>query len=123
MSEQAERTQDRVRAEVRARYADVAKGKTSVISATDLGAQPQPEPILGRDGAASETFDGSSVWLFGDTQFRDSKSEGALLVSNSWSWTDDFDASDGIALFQPVDVGQPPRSLLLWCPIRAVTPP
>jgi hypothetical protein len=81
----------------------------TVVNVTDLGTiQTNPE-ILGRDGAYSGLFQGKSVWLYGDTFLAKPDAEGRTLVSDSWSWTSDLNAQDGITGFQERDdaVGAP----------------
>jgi hypothetical protein len=65
-------------------------------SATELGTVPQSSKIQGHDGAASGLAFGHSVWLYGDTFLNDADAEGETLHSNSFAYTDDLDASDGI---------------------------
>jgi hypothetical protein len=83
----------------------------SVLSAhaTDLGTLPQNPDILGRDEAYSASFQGYSVWLYGDTFLQSPDVSGRTLLSNTWSYTSSFNASQGIGGFQErVDsVGSP----------------
>jgi hypothetical protein len=72
----------------------------SVVSATDLGTIPTNPDILGRDGAFSALFQGYSVWLYGDTFLASPNADGRGLISDSWSYTTDLDAQDGITGFQ-----------------------
>lgn len=72
----------------------------TVVSATDLGTIPTNPDILGRDGAFSALFQGYSVWLYGDTFLASPNTEGRSLISDSWSYTTDLDAQDGITGFQ-----------------------
>jgi hypothetical protein len=71
-----------------------------VVKATDLGPIPTIPDILGRDGAYSALFQGYSVWLYGDTFLAHADAEGRSLISDSWSFTKDLNAHDGIAGFQ-----------------------
>ena len=66
----------------------------------DLGTIPTSPAILGRDGAYSALFQGYSVWLYGDTFLSNSNAEGFGLISDSWSFTTDLNAQDGITGFQ-----------------------
>lgn len=71
-----------------------------VVKATDLGPIPTNPDILGRDGAYSALFQGYSVWLYGDTFLAHPDAEGRYLISDSWSFTKDLNAQDGITGFQ-----------------------
>lgn len=71
-----------------------------VSNVTDLGTIPTSPAILGRDGAYSALFQGYSVWLYGDTFLSNSNAEGFGLISDSWSFTTDLNAQDGITGFQ-----------------------
>ena len=70
-----------------------------VVEVEDLGVIPNPAGTRGRDGGYSAILDGRAVWIFGDTILDDDDLELEML-SNSWSWTSDVDASDGISGFQ-----------------------
>jgi len=71
-----------------------------VVNVTDLGTIPTNPDILGRDGAYSAAFQGYSVWLYGDTFLANPNAEGFTLISDSWSFTSDINAQDGITGFQ-----------------------
>lgn len=71
-----------------------------VAKATDLGTIPTNPDILGRDGAYSAVFQGYSVWLYGDTFLAHPNAEGFGLISDSWSFTKDLNAQDGISGFE-----------------------
>jgi hypothetical protein len=77
--------------------------------ATDMGVLPQNPDIWGRDEAYSASFQGYSIWLYGDTFLQNQDVSGRTALSNTWSYTTDFDASNGITGFQErVDsVGSP----------------
>jgi hypothetical protein len=81
----------------------------TVVSATDLGTLPTNADILGRDEAYSTNFQGHSVWLYGDTALQKPDASGRTFLSNTWSYTDDFNAANGISGFQerPDIVGSP----------------
>jgi hypothetical protein len=66
----------------------------------DLGVIPTNPDILGRDGGYSALFQGFSVWLYGDTFLSVANAEDQTLVSDSWSFTTDLNAQDGITGFQ-----------------------
>lgn len=88
-----------------------------VASVTDLGAIESAQVIRGRDGGYSGVFDGRSVWLFGDTVLEQADEHGQSWHHNSWSWTSDLDASDGIDGFQErVDMAGAPRPLFPLTP-------
>ena len=70
------------------------------IQPTDLGTLQQTSSITGRDGAYSASFQGYSVWLYGDTFLNVSNSAGHTFMTNSWSYTADFAAADGIGGFE-----------------------
>lgn len=72
----------------------------TVISTSDLGTIPTNPDILGRDGALSTMFQGYSVWLYGDTFLAEPNADGRGLISDSWSYTTDLNAADGISGFQ-----------------------
>lgn len=82
---------------------------TTVVSATDLGVIQTNPDILGRDGAYSAVFQGYSVWLYGDTFLANPDVQGRTLVSDSWSFTTDLSAQNGIGGFQerPDSSGSP----------------
>lgn len=71
-----------------------------VVKARDLGTIPTNPDILGRDGAYSAVFHGYSVWLYGDTFLANPNAEGFGLISDSWSFTTDLNAQDGITGFR-----------------------
>ena len=72
----------------------------TVVKATDLGTIPTNPDILGRDGASSTFFQGYSVWLYGDTFLAKPNAEDRTLISDSWSYTADLNAADGITGFR-----------------------
>lgn len=83
-----------------------------VIRATDLGPIGELASIEGRDGGISAAFGGRSVWLYGDTVFREQPSGAPAMISNSWAWSTDTTAEDGIQLNVPVTPAGNPRPLL-----------
>jgi hypothetical protein len=93
----------------------------SVVQATDLGATGTNPKIVGRDGGYSGVFAGHVVWVFGDTFLANPNAEGQSLISDSWSFTDDFNAQDGITGFQERDdaAGAPTMILQLSAAERA----
>lgn len=85
----------------------------SVVSLTDLGTIPTNPDILGRDGAMSALFQGYSVWLYGDTFLANPNANGRTLISDSWSYTTDLNAQDGITGFQEhLDSADAPTMIL-----------
>ncbi len=72
----------------------------TVASVTDLGTIPTNPDILGRDVAYSALFQGYSVWIYGDTFIANPDAQGFGLLSDSWSYTKDLDAQNGIAGFR-----------------------
>lgn len=71
----------------------------TVTSASDLGLIQANSDIVGRDGAYSATFQGNSVWLYGDTFLANPDVSGRTLISDSWSYTTALTAQNGIGGF------------------------
>jgi len=71
-----------------------------VVSVTDRGVLETNSRITARDGGYSAVFGGNSVWLYGDTFLNTPNQDGYSLISNTWSYTPDLDASDGITNFE-----------------------
>ena len=74
----------------------------TVANVTDLGTIPTNPDILGRDGGYSAVFQGYSVWLYGDTFLAIRNAEDFTLISDSWSYTKDLNAQNGITGFRSV---------------------
>ena len=72
----------------------------NIGSVTDLGTIPTNPDVIGRDGALSAVFQGNSVWLYGDTFLANPNAEGRGLISDSWSFTADLNAQNGISGFR-----------------------
>ena len=72
----------------------------SIANVTDLGPIPTNPDILGRDGGYSALFQGDSVWLYGDTFLAKPDALDRTLLSDSFSFTTDLNAQDGISGFQ-----------------------
>jgi len=89
--------------------------EASVTSATDLGVLENNSVIGSRFGGYSADFGGYSVWLYGDSYLTKINEDNYGLISNSWSYTTDLDASNGITGFQePMDnVGVPKQFIPL----------
>jgi len=81
----------------------------TIVRVTDRGTLPVTPAIRARDGGYSTVFQGRSVWLYGDTFLGSPDAQGRTLISDSWSWTANLDATDGIAGFHERDdaVGMP----------------
>jgi Domain of unknown function (DUF4185) len=78
-------------------YAAGCSGPPSFgAKALEVGVMPQASTIQGRDGGPSGVVWGHSVWTFGDTVLNLNDVEGSNWHHNSFSITDDLDASDGI---------------------------
>lgn len=88
-----------------------------IVNATDMGAISTNPDILGRDGAYSTLFQGYSVWLYGDTFLANPNADGFSLISDSWSYTTDLNAQDGITGFQErLDSSGAPSMILTLTP-------
>jgi hypothetical protein len=72
----------------------------SVATVKDLGVIQTNPDILGRDGGYSALFQGYSVWLYGDSFLSKPNAEDETLISDSWSFTTNLNAQDGITGFQ-----------------------
>ncbi|MCB9640300.1 MAG: DUF4185 domain-containing protein [Myxococcales bacterium] len=66
--------------------------ETGILEASPL--------IKGRDGGYSGLFGGRSIWVFGDTILTKEGVDKSSWRHNSWSWTTDLSAKDGITGFQ-----------------------
>ena len=89
----------------------------TVLSSSDLGPIPTNPEILGRDGAYSALFQGYSVWVYGDTFLANPNADGRGLISDSWSFTTDLSAPDGISGFQErLDSAGAPSMILAETP-------
>ena len=77
----------------------------SVVANRDLGSIETAPTIRGRDGGYSGVFAGRSVWLYGDTFLQSPGEDDRNFLSNTWSWTDDFAAEDGILPFSEAEDG------------------
>jgi hypothetical protein len=84
----------------------------SVVRVVDVGSIRESPSILARDGGISSRLDGKSVWLFGDTIFRRQHGEEIGGISNSWAWTEDADARDGIDFVFPTTPDGDPAPFL-----------
>ena len=84
-----------------------------VVSAVEIGTLEQSEAIDGRDGGGSALAWGRSVWVYGDTVLTVPDEQGRNWHHNSYSITDDLDASDGITGFvEPLDSAGAPQHFI-----------
>ncbi len=89
----------------------------TVASVADLGTIPTNPDILGRDGGYSALFQGYSVWLYGDTFLDSPNADGRGLISDSWSFSTNLNAQDGISGFQErLDSAGAPSMILVESP-------
>ena len=72
----------------------------SIVQAKDLGVIPANPDILGRDGANSALFQEHSVWLYSDTFLAKPDAQNRTLISDSWSFTTNLNAQNGVSGFQ-----------------------
>lgn len=85
----------------------------TVASAKEVFVLPQSASIAGRDGGLSGLCFGHSVWAFGDTVLTLEDEQGSTWHHNSFSFTDDLIARDGISGFgEPTDSKGAPRYLI-----------
>src|SRR5690349_15066000 len=78
--------------------------EVKVRAASEVFVLSQNAVITGRDGAQSGVLFGKSVWAYGDTVLAAPDERGTNWHHNSFSFTSDFTASDGIdGLSEPVD--------------------
>ncbi|MGP0020772.1 MAG: DUF4185 domain-containing protein [Candidatus Sulfotelmatobacter sp.] len=89
----------------------------AVVNTTDLGTIATNPDIRGRDGAVSALFQSYSVWLYGDTFLNEPNADGRTLISDSWSFTTDLNARDGISGFtERLDPAGAPEMILVETP-------
>ncbi len=78
-----------------------------IVKVTSLGKLEQATFIRGRDGGYSAQVFNRSVWIFGDTILN---ADSDAWRNNSWLWTQDLDATDGIQnQVTPLDAENKPR--------------
>jgi hypothetical protein len=88
--------------------------EVSIVQAKDLGVIPTNPDILGRDGANSALFQGQSVWLYSDTFLAKPDAQDRTLISNSWSFTTNLNAQNGLSGFrEQLDTTGAPTMILL----------
>lgn len=84
-----------------------------VVSAREIGLVDQPAAIQGRDGGGSARLWGLSVFTFGDTVLNQPDEQGQTWHHNSFSFTRDDRAGDGVGpLVDLADRAGAPRYLL-----------
>jgi hypothetical protein len=71
-----------------------------VVETEDLGPVDQGDNLKGRDGGYSGIWNDQLVWVFGDSVTQRANSDGQNWFSNSWSASNDFNASDGLDQLQ-----------------------
>lgn len=82
-----------------------------VVRTEDLGPLPTTDAVKARDGGYSVAFGGRSAWLYGDTVLSVVGEDGGSWRDNTWSWTEDLDARDGLDGFtEAVDALGAPRA-------------
>jgi hypothetical protein len=89
---------------------------SGIVSAvTDMGPIQTNSRILGRDGGYSALFSGYSVWVYGDTFLASPNAQGDGLISDSWSFTSNLTAQNGITGFQErLDSAGAPTMILAY---------
>jgi len=84
-----------------------------VKSSSEVFVLQQNSAIAGRDGGQSGLIFGQSVWAFGDTVLKMPDEAGTNWHHNSFSFTSDFNAADGIEPFsEPLDAASAPLYLV-----------
>lgn len=80
-----------------------------VLAARELGPLETTGAVKARDGGYSVAFGGRSAWLYGDSVLSVVGEDGSAWRDNTWSWTEDLDAVDGLDGFTEAvdDLGAP----------------
>jgi hypothetical protein len=87
--------------------------RARVVRVERIGTTASVERIIGRDGGASLAAWDRSIWMFGDTVLDVPDVDGLTWHHNSFSYTSDLDASDGLTGFvTPLDAAGAPRHFL-----------
>ncbi len=97
--------------ELAERYAE----QRFVDAIREVGVLPRWSGIEDQERCNSGEFQGRAVWLFGRTIVR-SNSSAPVWIPNTWCWSRDHDARDGIALQQLTDALGAPRQLIPYTP-------
>jgi hypothetical protein len=79
-----------------------------VLSATESGTVSQPSLIIGRDGGGSALLWGLSVWTFGDTVSSVADAQGQTWHNNSFAFSANLAAAQGITLSDRTDAAGAP---------------
>jgi hypothetical protein len=72
----------------------------AAASSAEVGLVPQSAKVVGHDGGRSAMLFGHSVWIYGDTFLSVADASTRTFHSNSFAWTDDLDASNGVDAFE-----------------------
>ena len=84
-----------------------------VHAVTELGVMEMSPLVRGRDGGYSARLWGRSIWVYGDTILSAADEDGLTWHHNSFSFTDDASAADGLAGFaERPDAAGAPRHVL-----------
>jgi len=102
--------------ELARRYAD----QTVVDEVRELAPLPTWSSIVSRDVCYSGVFRGRAVWMFGETGVRRGDPRTLDWLSNTWCWSKDRDARDGVTLEQPTDPLGVPVPLIRYTPDERV---
>ncbi len=87
--------------------------EVSVNASSEVAILSQNATIAGRDGGQSGVLFGKSVWAYGDTVLVTPDEAGTNWHHNSFSYTSDFDGSNGIEGFaEPMDATGAPLYLV-----------
>ncbi len=78
--------------------------EVNVVASRDLGPLETTDAVRARDGGYSARFGDRTVWFYGDSILSVEGEDGESWRDNTWSWSEDLDASDGVTGFvEPVD--------------------
>jgi hypothetical protein len=92
----------------------------AVVATRDLGPLETSAAVRARDGGYSMSFEGHSVWAYGDTILAAPGADGVAWRDNTWSSTLDLDATDGVTGFtEPTDTAGAPEELFPETPEEA----
>jgi hypothetical protein len=84
-----------------------------IVSAEEIGLVDQSPLIQGRDGGESARVFGRVIFAYGDTVTNVPDADGQTWHHNSWSYTDDDTAADGLGpLVERVDASGAPSYLI-----------
>jgi serine/threonine protein kinase len=95
------------------------EARSRVDSVREIGALPVWASIASRDLGYSGVFRGRAIWLFGGTTLAVARRElGRDAIPNSWCWSTDRDARDGITLVQVADERGLARQLIPYTDVE-----